>query len=349
MTIAPSRTLPDLAPPPGLAIEEASRLCAGTSAPEPPVARAVPRTTTIHGDTRIDDYFWLRNREDPETLAYLEAENRYTQAVMRGTEVLQERLFAEMRGRIKETDLSVPERIDGWLYYHRTEEGAQYPIYCRQPVERPAGDAAAEEVLLDLNPLAEGHAYFRLGAFEPSPDHRMLAYAVDTSGAEAFTLYVRELATGALLAETISNVSPSVAWANDSRTLLYIVLDEARRPCRLFRHVLGANPAEDALVHFEADESFFLDVSRTRSQAYLLLEMSSHSTSEVRFVSADRPEEPFRVVEPRRAGIEYTLSHHGDRFFIATNDRAPNFRLVSAPVTDPTREHWTEVLPHRPA
>jgi oligopeptidase B len=348
MPTFPSRTLPSLAPPIGLPVEDASERRAGTPVPEPPVARAVPRTTTTHGDTRVDEYFWLRNREDPEVLAYLEAENRYTQTVMRETEPLQDVLFAEMRGRIKETDLSVPERIDGWLYYHRTEAGAQYPIFCRRPVDRPTDDAAAEEILLDLNPLASGHAYFRLGAFETSPDHRMLAYAVDTSGGESFTLYVKELATGALLAETIVNVSPSVAWANDSRTLFYVVLDEARRPCRLYRHVLGANPAEDALVHFEADESFFIDIGRTRSQAFLLLEMASHSTSEVRFVSADRPEEPFRTVEPRRAGVEYTVSHHGDRFFISTNDEAPNFRLVSAPVTDPSRSHWTEILPHRP-
>jgi oligopeptidase B len=341
----PSRTVPALVRPPGAPVEESlgTRIEAEL-APEPPRARSVPRELTIHGDTRVDEYFWLRNREDPEVLAYLEAENRYTDAVMHCTEALQERLFAEMRGRIKETDLSVPERIDGWLYYHRTAEGAQYPIYCRRPVD----NENAEEVLLDLNPLAAGHAYFRLGAFEVSPDHRLLAYAVDTSGAESFSLYVKDLATGALLAETLVNVSPSVAWANDSRTLFYVVLDEARRPCRLYRHILGANSAEDALVHFEADESFFLDIARTRSNAFLLLELASHSTSEVRFVSADRPEEPFRTVEPRHAGVEYTVSHHGDRFFITTNDAAPNFRLVSAPVTSPARAHWTELLPHRP-
>jgi oligopeptidase B len=344
MSTYPSRSLPSLAPPPGASALGAPSLRSEPVRPEPPVARAVPRATTIHGETRVDEYFWLRNREDPEVLAYLAAENAYTEAVMRPTEAMQEALFQEMRARIRETDLSVPERLDGWLYYHRTAAGAQYPIYCRRPV----GDETAEEVILDLNPLAEGHAYFRLGGWEVSPDHRLLAYAVDTSGAESFTLYVKELATGALLPETMVNVSPSLAWANDSRTLFYVVLDEARRPCRLHRHVLGANPAEDALVHFEADESFYLDIHRTRSQEWLLVEIASHSTSEVRFTSADRPTEPFRVIEPRRAGIEYTVSHHGDRFFIATNDAAPNFRLVSAPVADPSRANWTEVLPHRP-
>jgi oligopeptidase B len=345
MSTPPSRTLPSLATPSGVSIEETSPRTS-QPLPQPPIARRVPRVSTIHGETRIDDYFWLRNREDPEVLAYLEAENRYTNAVMRPTDALRDRLYAEMRARIKESDLSVPERLDGWLYYHRTETGAQYPIYCRRPADRAEGEG--EEVLLDLNPLAAGHAYFRLGAFEVSPDHRLLAWSADTSGAESFTLYVKELATGTLLAETIPNLSPNVAWANDSRTLFYVVLDEARRPCRLYRHRLGANPSEDALIHFEADEAFFLDVGRTRSNAYLVLELASHSTSEVRYASADRPDDPFRTIAPRRAGVEYSVSHHGDRFFITTNDGAPNFRLVSAPVSDPSPEQWTEVLPHRP-
>ena len=166
--------------------------------PEPPVARSVPRVHTVHGESRIDEYFWLRNREDPEVLAHLEAENRYTDRVMRHTEGLQERLYQELRGRIKESDLSVPTREDGWLYYSRTETGAQYPIFCRRRAEE-----APEEVLLDLNQLAAGHAYFRMGAFEVSPDHRLLAYSADTTGAESFTLFVKDLATGALFAESI--------------------------------------------------------------------------------------------------------------------------------------------------
>ncbi|HEX3235444.1 MAG TPA: S9 family peptidase [Gemmatimonadales bacterium] len=348
----PSRALPALAHAPGgpLELERPKPTLVPSEPALPPVARAAARVDTVHGEVRIDEYFWLRNREDPEVLAYLEAENRYTEAMMRHTEPLQERLFREMRGRIKETDLSVPERLDGWLYYSRTMEGAQYPMLCRRPAaEGDATDDGAEEVLLDQNPLAEGHAYFRLGTHEVSPDHTLLAYAVDTSGAEAFTLYVKDLATGELLAETIGNVSPSVAWANDSRTLFYVVLDEARRPCRLYRHRLGENPVEDVLVHFEPDEAFFLDISRSGSREYLLLDLGSHSTSEVRYASADRPEESFRVVEPRRAGIEYTVTHHGSRFLITTNDDAPNFRLVSAPVENPGKAAWTEVLPHRPA
>jgi oligopeptidase B len=343
----PNRTLPSLALPSGGPPEYAEREVLppeGGAAPEAPRARAVPRVHTIHGESRIDEYHWLRDRDDPEVIAHLEAENRYAEAVMRPTEGLQEQLYQELRGRIKEADLSVPSRWDRWLYYSRTEAGAQYPIYCRRRDE----EGAAEEVLLDLNQLAAGHAYFRMGAFEVSPDHRLLAYSVDTSGAESFTVFIKDLATGALLPETIEKTSPTAAWANDSRTVFYIVLDDARRPSRLFRHRVDTNPVEDVLVHFEPDESFFLDISRTRSRRYLVLDLTSHSTSEVRYASADHPEEPFRVVEPRRHGIEYGLTHRGDRFYIVTNDGAENFRLVAAPVESPGRAAWSDVLPYRP-
>ncbi len=342
----PSRTLPAVALPSGGSpeqqIDRAVPLPVGRE-PEPPRARTVPRVHTIHGESRIDEYHWLRNREDPEVIAYLEAENRYTREIMRHTEELQEQLYQEMRARIKETDLTVPERIDDWLYYDRTEAGGQYPIYCR----RRDREGAQEEVLLDQNVLAAGHAYFRMGAFEVSPDHRLLAYSVDTSGAEQFSLFIKDLESGALLAEIIENTSPAVAWANDSRTLFHILLDPSRRPCRLRRHRAGENPVGDAEVYFEADESFFLDIGRSRSRRWLLLDITSHSTSEVRVLDADALEGAFRVIEPRRSGVEYSLTHHGDRFYIVTNDEAPNFRLVSAPVDSPGRDHWTPVLPYR--
>jgi oligopeptidase B len=312
--------------------------------PAPPVARVEPRMHTLHGDTRVDDYFWMRDRNDPDVTAYLEAENRYTNAVMRHTEQLQDELYQEMRGRIKETDLSVPEQIDDYFYYTRTETGRQYPILCRRhgTLEGP------EEILLDQNLLAEGHAYFRLGIMEWSPNHQLLAYSVDTSGAEEHTLYIKDLANDRLLPETVARTSLGISWANDSKTLFYTVLDDARRPCRLFRHEVGTNPAVDPLVYFESDESFFLDINRTRSRRYLLLDISSHSTSEVRFLDADRPGESFRVIQPRQPGIEYSVSHYGEHFFITTNDGAPNFRLVQVPVTDPSKENWTPVLPYRP-
>jgi oligopeptidase B len=310
----------------------------------PPVARVECRAHTLHGETRIDEYFWLRDRSDPEVIAYLEAENRYTGAVMRHTEALQEQLYQEMRGRIKETDLSVPERVDDYFYYTRTEAGGQYPIFCR----RRGSLDAPEEVLLDQNPLAANHAYFKLGVREVSPDHRLLAYSVDLSGAEDFTLYVKDLTTGRLLAESIGNTSLGVTWANDSRTLFYTLLDHAHRPCRLYRHTIGASPTTDVLVYFEPDESFFLDIKRTRSRRYLLLDITSHSTSEVRFLDADEPEGAFCVVQPREAGVEYSVEHHDERFFITTNDSAPNFRLVQTPVASPSKADWSPVLPYRP-
>jgi oligopeptidase B len=313
-----------------------------TAAP-PPVARVEPRVQTVHGEIRTDDYFWLRDRSDPEVIAYLEAENGYTAAVMRHTEALQEQLYREMRGRIKETDLSVPERIDDYFYYTRTEAGSQYPILCR----KQGSLEACEEILLDQNLLAAGRPYFRVGASEVSPDHRLLAYSVDTSGAEEFTLFIKDLITGDLLAESLVGTSTGVAWANDSRTLFYTVLDQARRPCSLYRHHIGTTPGSDVLVYFEPDHSFFLDVNRTRSRRYLLLDIASHSTSEVRFLDADQPEAPFRVVQPREPGIEYSVTHHDGYFFIITNDGAPNFRLVRAPVAAPAKANWSPVLPYR--
>lgn len=347
MSANPARAMPAVAPISEPPVEAGSPHLSTPHGviPAPPAASVRPKVERIHSDIRVDEYAWLRDRDDPAVIAYLEAENRYTESVMRPTEDLQQRLFEEMRARIKETDLSVPEPLGDWLYYSRTEAGAQYPIYCR----RRTADGSPEQIILDLNPLAEGRSYFRLGAFEVSPDHRLLAWSSDTSGAESFTLRIRDLTTGEELSESIGNLSASVAWANDSATLFYVVLDAARRPCRLYRHRLGSDASTDALVYFEADEAFFLDVNRTRSKAYLLMELSSHSTSEVRFASADRPEDPFEVVVPRRPGVEYGVSHHGDRLFITTNDEAPNFRLVSAPVSNPSKALWVPVLPYRPA
>ena len=276
----------------------------------------IPWVDIVHGETRVDHYHWLRNRNDPEVIAYLEAENRHTDELMRHTEDLQEQLYQEMRRRIKETDLSVPERVDEYWYYSRTESGVQYPIFCRRYNQPHAG----EEILLDQNTLAAGEAYFRVGGLEVSPNHRLLAYLVDTSGSEKFTLFIKDLTTGELYPERIRGISPRIAWANDNKTIFYSLLDQAHRPHALFRHQVGTDLSDDVLVYQELDASFYLDISRTRSRRYLLLDLSSHSTSEVRFVSADTPEDPFEIIEPRRQGIEYTVTHHESRLFITTND-----------------------------
>ncbi len=315
-----------------------------TSAPvTPPVAKVEPRMFTLHGETRVDPYFWLRDRNDPDTIRYLEAENAYTQAQMQHTAELQARLYAEMLGRIKQADLSVPVQRDEYFYYTRTEEGKQYAVYCR----KKGSLEAPEEVLLDANVLAEGHEFFHIGVFAPSPNHKLLAYSVDLTGDEVFTLRVKNLETGDLLADEIANTYYSLEWAEDSATFFYVVLDDARRPYRVFRHRLG--DSQDALMFHEGDRRFELDISKTSSRAFLLINSSSSLTTEVRCLPSTDPLGEFRVVLPRIHEIEYDLTHHGESFFIRTNDGAKTFRVVEAPVSDPSKANWKEVLAARAA
>ena len=309
----------------------------------PPHAPPLPRRLDAHGDTRVDSYFWLRDRDNPDVIAHLEAENAWTEAEMRHTEPLQERLYQEMLGRILETDLSVPERVDDWWYYARTEAGKQYPIHCRRHLTLDA----PEQVLLDQNQLAEGRAYFRLGAYRPSPDHRFLAYSTDSEGDERYTLVVKDLATGALLPERIDDSTYGVEWSNDGTTLFYVTLDHASRPWRLHRHLMGGSVSHDQLVHQEDDGTFILSLVKTRSRRFLLVEVASHSSSEVRVLDADRPRDPPRLLARRESNVEYAVEHHGERFFIVTNDGAVNFRLVEAPVSGSGKECWRTVVPHR--
>jgi len=305
----------------------------------PPVAKIVPHSMTVHGDTRVDNYFWLRDRQDPDTIAYLEAENRYTKEKLQHTEALQAALYAEMLGRIQQTDLSVPVKRDEYFYYTRTEEGKQYAIHCRKK------GAGPDEVLLDCNLLAEGHKYFRLGAFIASPNHRLLAYSVDFEGNEMYTVCVKNLDTGELLADQIPNTSYTLEWAADNATFFYTVLDQALRPYKVFRHVLGVK--EDTLIYHEPDERFTLDLSSTRSRAYIFININSSLTSEVRYLRKDQPAGDFRVLLPRVYETEYDATHHGDSFFIRTNDGAKGFRVVEAPVADPAKANWKEIIPGR--
>ncbi len=311
----------------------------------PPVAKVDPTHRTIHGETRADPYGWLRNRGGADVLAYLEAENDYTKRMMNHTEDLQQRLFEEMKGRLKETDLTVPTKHDEYYYYTRTVEGRQYRIHCR----KHGSLDAAEEIILDQNELATGHEYFRLGAFEFSPNHKLLAYSTDTAGSETYTLRIKDLTTGEMLPDTIENTYYSLEWGNDNATLFYTVLDDAMRPYRLMRHILGTEASADRIIHEEKDERFFVRVSKTRSKKFLLLRLGSQITSEIRVLDAGNPRGVFTTIEPRRQGVEYSVDHHGDDFFIVTNDDAMNFRLMRAPVESPSRGNWTEVIEHRPA
>ncbi|HEX8502264.1 MAG TPA: S9 family peptidase [Pyrinomonadaceae bacterium] len=311
--------------------------------PAPPAAKKVPRTTEVHGTKLSDDYFWMRDKKNPEVISYLEAENAYTDAMTKGTAELRERLYGEMLARIKETDTNVPYRYAGHLYYTRTEQGKQYPVFAR----RKGAMDAPEQVLLDLNEMAKGHTFMSVGDFDVTSDSNLLAYSTDTTGFREYTLHVKDLRTGesAKIAERVS----SAAWAADDRTLFYVVdHPTTKNPYRLYRHALGKGGA-DELVYEEADEMFGLGVERSRSRGYVFLTAASHTTSEVRYVPADKPAEAFRLILPREAGHEYYADHHGDRFYIRTNEKgARNFKLVSAPAADPRRAEWKEVIPHRP-
>jgi len=324
----------------------------GAATPPAPVPERRPVTLETHGDVRTDDWFWLRDKDDPAVIAHLEAENAYTAAVTAGTTALQEALFTEMVARIEETDLSVPVRKGPWLYYGRTREGSNYGIHCRRPVDGPED---VEQVLLDENALAEGHDYFSLGSFSVSPDHRWLVYSTDTTGGERHTMRFRDLVTGLEADESIEDTSYGVAWANDNATVFYVRVDEAMRPFQLWRHRVGTDPAGDVLVMEEPDDHFYLGVGRTKDDCYVLCGLDSKITSEVRILDADDPEGVFTVVEPRRQGVEYSVDHdRGDpasgrpgRFLVVTNDGAEDFRLMEAPDGSPGREGWIEVIPAR--
>jgi oligopeptidase B len=310
--------------------------------PPPPSAARKPRVEEVHGDRRVDDYFWMRDRENPEVAAYLEAENAYADAILKPTAAFQSALYDEMLARIKETDMRVPYRKGPFYYYSRTEQGKQYPIYCR----REGAKDAPEAVTLDLNELAEGRAFMDLGAYAVSDDTKRLAFSVDDVGFRQYTLRVKDLATGEHLPLRVERVV-SVAWAADDETLFYVVEEEnTKRPHRLYRHRLGTS--EHELVYEEADEAFNIGVGRTRSLRYLVLGIGSHTTAEARFLAADSPRGEWTTVAPRVHEQEYDVDHHGDHFWIRTNDAGRHFRIVKAPVSSPGREHWQEVVPHRP-
>ena len=308
-----------------------------------PSGSGVSPVSGLHGENRPDEYSWLREKENPAVRAHLEAENARTDIVMKSSEPLQESLYAEMLSRIRQTDLSVPYQKGSFFYYSRTEEGKQYPIYCRKR-ESLEGD---EEITLDLNALAKNEEFIELDEYTVSDDGRLLAYSVDVSGFREYTLSVKDLATGRLLPESFARTA-GAAWAADGRTLFYVTEDHAKRPYRLLRHVLGTDPALDPLLHEEEDEMFRVFVDRSRSRAYLFAGSASHTASEVRYLPAGEPSGLFRLIAPRAKDVEYEVEHRGELFYIAANDRGRNFRVVTASVSDPRPESWKEIVPHRP-
>jgi oligopeptidase B len=324
--------------------------------PQPPVAGRRPVEHWLHGDLRIDDYAWLREKSNPEVIQHLEAENAYAKAILQPTEPFQEKLYQEMLSRIQQTDLTVPYQLRGYFYFTKTLEGKQYPLHYRQ-----LGAAnSAEDLLLDLNALAEGHSFLGLGAFEVSDDNQLLAYSTDTTGFRQYTLQIRDLRTSDLLPFHAERVT-SAAWAADNRSLFYTVEDAVtKRSHRLYRHTLG-DPGPDPLLFEEADERFRIEIERSRSGAYLVLLSASHTTSEVRYLSAGDPAGEFQLIAPREDNHEYYVEHHPnfatagatssppDVFLIRTNSGGRTFRLGSAPVQAPQRSNWQELIANRPA
>ncbi|MEM7203049.1 MAG: S9 family peptidase [Planctomycetota bacterium] len=311
-----------------------------TPPPRAPVAKKVPHEISWHGDVRIDDYFWMRERSSPEVVAHLEAENAYAEAVLAPTEALQERIYEEIVGRIQESDLDVPVRRGDFFYYSRTETGAQYRIYCR----RPGAEDAPEQVYLDLNEFADTHPFVGLGDLEVDDSGTQLAFSLDTQGFRQYQLQFRDLTSGARVGFTAPRVT-SVAWAADGQTVFFTQEDEVtKRSHRLYRQRL--DETEPTLILQEDDERFRLGVRRTRSKRFLLVTSSSHTTSEVRFLPTDAPLDDLRLVAPREQDHEYYVDHQGDRFLIRTNDTGRNFRLAAAPVAAPGREQWATLQEH---
>ena len=317
---------------------------------DPPRAEARPHELEIHGDVRVDEYYWLRERENPEVISYLEAENAWVDAALAHTEALQEAVFSEIRSRVVEDDSSVPYRDGDYWYYTRYEEGKQYPIHCRRPADGDTfggdQDPEAEEVLIDVNEVAEGKEYT---AVRPSvsPDHRILAYGVDDVGRRFYTVRFKDLTTGETLPDEIPDVTANLVWAADSATLFYVRQDpDTLRAYQVYRHRLGSGAA-DELVYEEPDETFSVFLRRSQSRKYLMAVSSHTLRTEVRVLRADDPGGDFAVFEPRGERHEYGVDHLGDRFWVRTNDGAPNFRLMSTAENDTGRAAWREELPHR--
>jgi oligopeptidase B len=316
----------------------------GPTAPVAPIAEKKPHALEWHGDVRVDDYYWLRERENPQVLAYLEAENAYTKAKMAKTEALQEELFGELKNRIQPDESSVPALFHGYYYYKRFEDGFEYPIHCR----RKGSVEAPEEVMLDVNQVAEGHDFCSVRGVAVSPDARTLAWALDTVGRRKYTIHLTDLETGETMTDIIPEVTGNLVWANDNRTIFYAKQDPGTlRSFQIYRHEIGTDLTEDVLVYQEDDPTFGVYVWKTRSERFIMIQSDQTLATEFRFLDADDPGGKLRMIAPRERDVEYSVSHVADRFIIRTNLDAENFRLMEAPVANPGRRNWRELIPAR--
>jgi len=308
------------------------------------MVKIVPKRLEKDGHVRVDNYYWLKERENPEVIDFLKKENEYTKAVMAHTEALEKTVFQEIKGRIKQTDLSVPYKLDDYFYYTRYEDGKEYPIYCR----KKGSLDGPEEIMLDANTLAEGHEFLSVDTRAVSFGQDILAYAVDTKGRRFYTIYFKDLKTGELLKDVITNVTGNMDWANDNRTLFYSRQDPTTlRSYQIYRHVLGTEPSEDQLVYEETDDTFSIFVFKTKSKKYMMIGCFQTLSREYRYLVADNPNGDFKVFLSREKEHEYQIDHFQDKFFIRTNDQAKNFRLMSTPVGNTGKENWQELIPHR--
>jgi oligopeptidase B len=308
-----------------------------------PVAKKIPKELTIHGHTRIDNYFWLNQREDTAVIEYLNEENSYREALMKSTEELQTKLYDEIVSRIKQTDMSVPYRLNGYYYYSRFEEGKEYPIYCRkkESLEAP------EEILLNVNTMAEGHAYYNVGGIAVSPDNKMIAYGVDTVSRRMYDIYIKNLETDETYKDVLKTTTGSATWAADNKTLFYSVKDEQTlRPYQVYKHKLGSKKKDD-LIYQEDDETFVCAAYGSKSRDYIFIGSWASLTTEYRYIRSDKPDDQFQVFQPRVRELEYSVSHYNDKFYIVTNLEAKNFRLMETPLDKTDMTNWKEVIPHR--
>lgn len=311
----------------------------------PPKALKIPKKLIAHDQVRIDDYYWMNDRENPEVINYLNNENDYNEKLTAHTKEFQKQLFEEMRARIKEDDESVPYKLNGYWYLTRYEKGKDYPVYSR----KKGSLDAPEEILFDVNQMAEGFDYYSLGGLNVSPDNKLVAFGVDTLSRRKYTIQIKNLETGEIRPEKIETTTGSSTWANDNKTLFYTKKDEQTlRSNRIYKHVLGSDPAGDVLVYEEKDETFSTYIYKSKSRKYIIIGSNSTLTSEFRFIDADKPNEEFMVFQPRTRGLEYGISHFEDHFYVVTNkDGAINFKLMKTPVDKTTMENWVEVIPHR--
>ncbi|UCE41487.1 MAG: S9 family peptidase [Candidatus Aminicenantes bacterium] len=311
---------------------------------EPPVAKIIPKELTAHGHTRIDNYYWLNQRDNPEVIAYLEAENAYKDAVMAHTTDFQENLFNEIVGRIKQTDMSVPYKDQGYYHYTRYEEGGEYPIYCR----KKGSLDAEEEIVLHVDEMAKGYDYYSVAGYSTSSNNNLIAYGVDTVSRRLYTLYFMDMTTRELFDEQIPNTSGRAAWANDNKTVFYMLKDTTTlRSYKVMKHVLGTPMSEDKEIYVETDETFSTYVGKTKSKKYMIIASAQTLSSEFRFLDADNPDGEFQIIQPREKDLEYSVDHYKNKFYIHTNLDAKNFRLMETPVDKTTKENWREVIPHR--